>query len=526
MATSSLRRIVDRLGIASCGAYLLLALLSYIQTPVLWTPAFAPNVSAFFVWLLGEANLVTINNIFTSPMLVLASRWLTITIVSAAAIYLLIKLGHDEIRADDAIADRILLWSVAFGGICFFAYPVLTQDFWLSAVWGKMIVAGINPYYEKFTPEMIGTLPLDHFPMTMSYGPLWALIVGAVMKLSGGSLLAAALLFKGILLAGWFATLYLVSRLVCRVAPDYRALALVTVGWVPVGVVETVAEGHNDIGLVLPALLWLALLLSRKQGAPLALAVSVLSKYTTAPLFFVDLLHSFKAQRTRLLPYVARAIPAAILGILVMTVFFRSMGFFDGAKLVDSWNFMLPSDAYLAITDMLGGWGEPLENLFLTIFPGIALYQLAVYWNRSDEEQLLRLVLAVMCAVSFSLIGHLWSWYLVWTLPLAALTPKWWLSRFITGLCLAVPFTAVVWWVTEAEDYANVAALFMYLAAAGWTVLSAAPETKAAEGAVPAPLRLIDFSKARDRILGRPATVAALAETDFSHPVKAASGEH
>jgi alpha-1,6-mannosyltransferase len=530
LAPSSLRRTVDRLGIVSCGAYLVLALLSYIHTPVLWTPSFAPNASAFFTWLLGEANIAAITTIFSAPILVLVTRWIPIAAVSAAAVYLLVRLGRDRFRADDATADRILFWSVAFGGVCFFAYPVLTQDFWLSAVWGKMVVAGINPYYEKFTPELIGALPLDHFPMTMSYGPFWALIAGGIMKLSGGNLLITALLFKSVLLGAWCATLYLVDRLASRVAPDRRALALVAIGWVPTGVVETVAEGHNDIWLVFPALLWLTLLISRHAGAPLALAASALCKYATAPLVLIDLLHNLKAERMGLARYILRGIPAAIFGILVTVVFFRSTAFFDGARLVDSWHFMQPSDAYLAITDFIGGWGERLENVFLTIFPGIALYQLAIYWKHPDEEQLIRLTLAVLCAVSFSLIGHVWSWYLVWTLPFAALTPQWWLSRFIVGLCLAVPFTAVVWWVPEAEDHSNLAALLMYLAASGWTVLTAAPETKTVEGAIPATVRLIDFAKARDRLLGRPAPIAAFVDSDLSRPrapqVKAASGEH
>jgi alpha-1,6-mannosyltransferase len=364
----------------------------------------------------------------------------------------------------------------------------------------------------------------------MSYGPFWALLAGGIMKLSGGNLLVTALLFKSVLLGAWIATLYLVDRLISQVAPDRRALALVIIGWVPTGVVETVAEGHNDIWLVFPALMWLALLLTRHGGAPLALAASALCKYATAPLVLIDLLHSLKVQRMGLTRYILRGIPAAIFGILVTVVFFRSMAFFDGARLVDSWHFMQPSDAYLAITDFLGGWGEPLENLFLTIFPGIALYQLAIYWKRPDEELLLRLTLAVLCAVSFSLIGHVWSWYLVWMLPFAALTPQWWLSRFIVGICLAVPLTAVVWWVPEAEDHSNLAALLMYLTASGWTVLTAPPEAKAVEGAIPATVRLIDFAKARDRLLGRPAPVAASLETDFAparaKPVKAASGEH
>ncbi len=159
---------------------------------------------------------------------------------------------------------------------CFFAFPVYTQDFWLSAVWGDMIASGVNPYYVKFTPEMLVGYPIDHMPMTMSYGPLWALISGAVMTVAGGSVLAAGLIFKGHSARGLGGSLVLVDRLMRRVAPSSRSLALVIVGWVPLGVLETVGEGHNDIALVLPALLWLALLLQARMSAPLALVASMM----------------------------------------------------------------------------------------------------------------------------------------------------------------------------------------------------------------------------------------------------------
>ena len=529
MAASSFRRTVDRLGVVACAAYAVVAVLSYGQVTILWSLPDFPNAIAYFTQVAGEPAIASIRDFFGGPWGVLITRWVPVTIAASTAVTLLIMLGRNRREADDEVADAILRWSMVFAGICFFAYPVFTQDFWLSAIWGEMVVSGTNPYQHKFTPEMIQALPLDHFPMTMSYGPFWAVISAAVMAIAGNSLIVAALIFKAILLAAWCGTIILVDRLVRQVAPDNRAFALTVVGWLPVGVLETVAEGHNDIALVFPALVWLALLLRGNAKAPIALAASVLCKYTTAPFFLIDFLHCLKGQRMSLGAYVSRGVPAAIFGILVMAIFYRGASFFDGARLVDSWHFMQPSDAYLAITDFLGGWGEPLENLFLTIFPGIALYQLAVYWKQSDTEQLFRLTLASICAISFAAIGHVWSWYLVWMLPLAALVPGWWLARFIVGMTLAAPFLPLLWWVPEVEEYKNVAALVLYLAATGWTILSAPKQVESAEGAAAAPVRLIDFAKARDKLLGRVNTARAEPELEpeLARPVRAAaSGEH
>ena len=99
--------------------------------------------------------------------------------------------AHPAIRPRSATttSSLVLKWALAFAFVSCFAYPIFTQDFWLSVVWGDMVASGINPYYEKFTPEMLGGLPLDHFPMTMSYGPLWALISAAIVATTGSSIL-------------------------------------------------------------------------------------------------------------------------------------------------------------------------------------------------------------------------------------------------------------------------------------------------------------------------------------------------
>src|SRR5262249_22983496 len=160
---------------------------------------------------------------------------------------------------------------------------VFTQDMWLSAVWGRMISAGINPYYELFTPDNLIGLPLDHFAMVMSYGPLWGTISALVMVLSGGSVLAARILFKAVLAAAWLGSLILVQRITATRPARVGCLAVGMFGWAPASVSQSLAEGHNDIALVAFALLWMLLLLRGHRAAPVALVASALCKYVTAP---------------------------------------------------------------------------------------------------------------------------------------------------------------------------------------------------------------------------------------------------
>jgi alpha-1,6-mannosyltransferase len=523
LVASSLHRYINVLGAAAILAYLAMAVLSYLQVPALWDPAYFPNVTGFFNSLYGVEHVDAIRALFGGPLAVVVTHWVPLIIASAAAVALLFLLGQQSTIVGETTAILVLKWSVAFAVVSSFAYPIFTQDFWLSVVWGDMIVSGMNPYYEKFTPEMLNGLPLDHFPMTMSYGPLWALISGAVVAVGGGSVIATAVLFKVALAAGWCATLWLIDRIMRLTAPGTRALSLAVAGWVPLGVWQTVGEGHNDIAMALPALLWLLLLLQNKWSAPLALAASAVCKYTMAPLLLVDLLHCLRTREMPLWRYAVRLVPPALFGIAVLAVFYRSPEFFDGVRLISSWHFLQPGDAFAAVNTALGDWLDPLGWLVTAIFPAIAVHQCISYWKRPDPEQLMRTSVAVMAAVSFAAISHLWPWYLIWTLPLVALVPGWWLSRFILGLVIFAPFTAIVWWVPEAEDYKDLAALIMYAGAGMWTLLTT-PEAEPAVEEVPNVIRHVDFVRARSsEPAAMPVSVVSARRQEMR--VKSAAGE-
>jgi alpha-1,6-mannosyltransferase len=324
---------------------------------------------------------------------------------------------------------------------------------------------------------------------------------GLIMAVAGGSLIAAFLLFKLVLAAAWCATLYLVDRLAAEFAPGRRSLALAITGWLPLGVLQTVAEGHNDIFLVMPVLLWLALLIGRKASSPLALGASVLSKYATAPLFLADAIYALRQERLSFLQYCLRMVLPAVMFLGLMAIFYRSFAFFDGVRLIGTWQFMHPDDAFRAVASVLGDWIAPAGKILLVIFPAIAAWQCWQYWKTPSNEMLLRLVLAILCAVSFSAVSHLWPWYLVWTLPVAALIPQWRLSRFVIGMSVVMPFSFVVWWVPALEDLNNAAALAMYGAAALWA-LAPMQQAEGAARHLPANVRMLRFR-------GRAARIAA-----------------
>jgi alpha-1,6-mannosyltransferase len=307
--------------------------------------------------------------------------------------------------------------------------------------------------------------------MAMSYGPAWAILSGAVMLLAGESVLAAWVLFKLVLAACWVGVLVLVAKLTEPRPVLDRCLAIGVVGWIPLGVTQTVAEGHNDIAMVLPALLWMLLALRGRWTAPSALVVSALAKYASAPLMVVDAvaarrMHGLSWPRVGL-----RYVVPGLIGLGFFAAFYRSPAFFAGTRLISEWHFLQLRDAVAAVEMALGISLFPAKHLIAAGWAGFALYRLAVFAGEPKPDQMAKAALAVMCAVALAATPHLWPWYVVWLLALAALTPRWWLSRFVVGLSLLAPFTLVFWWAGLAKAL-GWAAAGLYAGALLWTLLT------------------------------------------------------
>src|SRR5262249_14999519 len=96
-------------------------------------------------------------------------------------------------------------------------------------------------------------------------------------------------------------------------------------------------------------------------------------------------------------------------------------------------------------------------------------------FKQPTPENVVKAALALLSAISFVGIAHLWPWYLVWTLAFAAVLPTWWLSRFVVGVSILAPITLAVWWVDLFPFAGQSTALAMYGLAALWCVLTRAP---------------------------------------------------
>ena len=301
---------------------------------------------------------------------------------------------------------------------------MFTQDFWLSAAWGRMIAAGVNPYHTLFTPESLAGLPLDHFPMPMSYGPLWGLVSAGVMLIAGDSVLVAAVLFKAVIAVAWIGSLHLVYRLTGGLVaepalPRHRRVRLDARGRVAVACRGPQRHRHGGAGpaLAVPAHA------RPEAGADRAGRVGAVQVRDRAAV--PDRCAVRTAAREDRAGAATRCdslLPAA-LGLATMALFYRSPEFFDGVRLVGTWYFLQPRDAVQAVELALGLPLLPLALAVTALFPAYAAYATWTAWSEPTTERLLQAALAVMSCVMFTAVSHLWAWYVIWALALAALLP-------------------------------------------------------------------------------------------------------
>ena len=473
MQTSFLRVGVNCLGAVALAAYAVLTVLSYVQVPVLWrNHKAAPHAVAFFDDFATRFPLVGLSRLFETNAAVIISYCVPVAIITAVWIALVAILYRREHTLDANLDALLMRWSVAFALVCVLAFPVFTQDFWLSMAWGRMAAEGTNPYHNLFTDETLTGLPLDHFPMPMSYGPGWAILSAAVMAVTGKSVFAATILFKGVLLAAWLASLALIRTMTASRSSLDRCLAIVVAGWMPLAVLQTVAEGHNDIVMAWLALLWLALLGQGRSMAPVALMGSALSKYVTAPFFLVDVIVAWRLHGLGWRQLFVRYVGPGLLGIAVFGIFFRSPAFFEGTRVISEWEFLQPRHAVEAIELAVGFDLNVVDWSITAVFAIIALWSVVVLYLTPTLENATKAALAIMSAISFVGIAHLWPWYLVWTVLLAALVPRWWLARFVIGVSVLAAFSLSFWWVEPIENSQIWASLVLYVGAVLWCLLT------------------------------------------------------
>jgi len=413
------------------------------------------------------------------PLTFTLSYALPLAAITLVALALLVVLRRNPQLVNERTPRQLIAWSSIFALVMAFAVPVLVPDFWLSFAWGRTLWWGGNPYY-AVPAQSVHDLPFDAPILRATYGPLWLHVSWFVSRVTLGSVLWGSVVFKAFLVAAWIGTLLLLDRLLRAASVVQRSMVLVVVGWLPLGVVQTVGEGHNDIFMVAAILGWVLLLeRGRVLAASISLTLSVLVKYVSAPLFLLDLLHEpndsgpRQALAARIGRYVPRALVAALMVVLAFAPVFRGLDFFRSTGEVRGGYFFLPADAVKALGTMGGLNLFPLALAVQAIFPLVTLWTLWRYYQSPSREHFRLAVAGIMLSVLFVAAGHVWPWYVIWLLATAALVPASRTFTWATGVALGAPMILVPWTAyPQASEFARfqVPSLFVYATALAWTL--------------------------------------------------------
>jgi len=478
-----LRRSVARLGFVSLTCMAVYTLLAWGMVRVVPFDAAEPlegaafsrladRLSALGPWiggfLRGESALA-------NPIVFAIAYALPIAIACAVFLRLTVVLSRAAGAIDDGTADAVLRWAIAFAVIAALAPPVIVQDFWLSTGWGRLAALGTNPYYTYLSPDVTAGLPLDYLGLLTTYGPLWTLIATGIMRVAGNNALLAGLLFKLLLTGLWIGSLLLLRSVLRGRGARLQTLGLALAGWLPLGLVHGIADGHNDVAMAFLMLAWLWLVQrARPLAATAALAGSVVMKYLSAPLFLLDVLRRWPAAGAAgarpgdpapgrapargscaelVRGYAAHAAVAALVGLGATAVFFRDLDFFASTRHMTQWHFFSPRAAVAALGRMLGvePAADSLGGIVLLGAAGLvslllllpAVLRVREYWCAPADETLRVATFAIVAAVLFGISGHAWPWFVIWGLLAAALHPESWLARWTAGMAIGMCFVMV-----------------------------------------------------------------------------------
>lgn len=361
--------------------------------------------------------------------------------------------------------------SVALGVVQIFAYPMFVQDFWISVAWGRMIAAGVNPYYEFFTAASLAGMPLEDFDLRMTYGPLWGLLSGLIGWFGSGHAVLEFFLFKGLLAAAWIGCVALIRGILQQASIRRQATAICLFGWMPMSSHMAIAEGHNDVVMVALLLLWVAASSRARLLAPVLLVASALVKYISAPVAALDglrgarlLARGEKGAAARLVAGWAIAVLAAGAGVIL---FARDGEFFSATARMRHIRLLTPSQAVLDVCTRLGfSPGAHAVDAALVLLLFVPMIPVARrYWRNGREEERHVLLLAGLAAICWVVVGHTWPWFVLWPLAAACLVTSHGLTRWLLPLFLLAPFTHLYWILAPRPwDRPHVATVGLYAA--------------------------------------------------------------
>jgi hypothetical protein len=359
----------------------------------------------------------------------------------------------------------VVLLVIAFHALVLMLPLLFSRDVYSYAFYGRIVSTyRANPY--GATPS---DFPLNSlFPLTWPgwrsttsvYGPLFtwmsALMTSVVKKPS--ELVTS---FQLLAAAASLGTIAVVGRLVQRVRPERTAFAIAMIGCNPIVIYHVVGGGHNDMIVAFFVACAVSLLFARREllsAVALALGMSVkASAVVPLALLIVALVANSAPERRRRVLVLYGTVVAGVWLALALP-FMRGGNPISALVEVsghDSW--MAPGQLIVRGASGLGGLigGDVLRAPFamaarIALFAGSIAAVVAI-GRRIWTSGRARTPTALAAAWGWAFLAItlpspvLFTWYLVWALPVAWLMPK--IAR--RGMVILSAFFVVTQLVTE-----------------------------------------------------------------------------
>lgn len=341
----------------------------------------------------------------------------------------------------------VLIVTALLNGLLVASLPARQADLFYYAFQGRMVArAHLNPYV--LPPRALA--PDAWFPfvsrvwrdLPTGYGPVWLLVSAGVDALvdRGGALsdfVRTIVALRALFAASSVLNALLIWLLLADLAPERRLLGAIAYAWNPAVLLTGV--DHNDGVMLLFALTGLWLHTRRKHSlAVVALTLSALVKYFTAPLLLGYLLWRWQATAEPRVGRYAAPVIAAALSLLVLVPF-------DPPAIAAHLPAYLQGSGRLDHVERV-----PFE--VLAILGAVLGIQVASLQGVSRLERVIEIAgLALFGYLAF-LSRDWFPWYLISALGLSALLGGWWLD--------AAAMAGATWMLNAHDGIAYVTGLF------------------------------------------------------------------
>jgi len=332
-------------------------------------------------------------------------------------------------------------------------FPIFSRDVYSYLAQGTMTRYGIDPYV--YGPAVMGgdlTIDIPQIWQTTPapYGPVFLVVMGAVTKVTGGSIPLGILGMRLLSLVGLAMIIAAVPRIARATGVDPRAALWLGV-LNPLVLIHLVGDAHNDslmLGLMLAGL---AFALRRKQAlgaalimlAALVKAPALLALVFIVPLWAADLSGRFRWLRAGLAA-AGVGIATAVVTTTIAGSGYGWLGTLDTPTLAHTWTSVTTDVGYWCglLLDALG-WAQPGQVLAAWRLAGLAaagaicLLMLRRHWH----TPVVGLGLGLAAVLALGPVLH--PWYVLWALiPLAAAAQSPKIRRWVVGSSIAM--TAMV----------------------------------------------------------------------------------